>query len=127
MEKKVGGYCAMCNMQGTVYHVKGTEDFYEYVLAGVLYKVREGETFNTKAAMRKELEEHRRRSKEERGINTTWTEDEEEELSEEPSEEEVIEETIEEIVEEEVETSVPEETDEEKIARLEKELAELED
>ena len=57
LEKKVGGFCAVCGMQASVYHVKGQPDYYEYVLAGVLYKVLDGVTMNTRASVRARLRE----------------------------------------------------------------------
>jgi hypothetical protein len=52
MEKRVGGFCGFCNQQGTVYHVEGQPDYYEHVLAGVLYKVLDGTQYNTREAVR---------------------------------------------------------------------------
>jgi len=43
MGKRAGGICHQCGQQGTIYHVKGTADYFEYVLFGVLYKMVEGE------------------------------------------------------------------------------------
>ena len=54
-EKKAGGYCGICGIEGTIYHIRGTEDYYEQEIAGVLYRVRDGESENTREAVRKRL------------------------------------------------------------------------
>jgi hypothetical protein len=41
-EKKAGGICANCGQGGTIWHVKGELDYYEYILNSVLYKVTDG-------------------------------------------------------------------------------------
>ena len=57
MDKRVGGFCAFCNQEGTVYHVVGTPDYYESIVAGVLYKYQDGKQYNTRASVRKRLKE----------------------------------------------------------------------
>ena len=53
--KKAGGFCGICGMAGTIYHIRGTEDYYEQEIAGVLYRVRDGESENTREAVRRRL------------------------------------------------------------------------
>jgi hypothetical protein len=46
-EKKAGGFCAICGQSGTVFHVVGTNDYYQHYLNGVLYFVSDGEEYST--------------------------------------------------------------------------------
>ena len=57
MDKRVGGFCVFCDQEGTVYHVKGEPDYYEQIVAGILYRVRDGVAVNTRAAVRARLRE----------------------------------------------------------------------
>ena len=57
MEKRVGGFCAICNQSGTIYHVKDTADYYEQIVDSVLYKIVDGKQYNTRAAVRQRLRE----------------------------------------------------------------------
>ena len=134
-EKKAGGFCGVCGQEGTIYHVKGTEDYYEQVIAGVLYRVRDGESENTREAVRKrlkaemELARARKRVDAHNESSPVWEHEkfappEVEVVESIPEPEPVLEaETVEEEVEEEEEEKSLEDMDEDELRARLKELS----
>lgn len=56
-ESRTAGFCDACDQEGTIYHVKGTEDYYEKIVAGVRLRVVEGVEYSTRAAVRARFRE----------------------------------------------------------------------